>query len=113
MVLMMDASLRGFLVIFDLAQIVNLVWISFKTQCVPLAIFSHVYLSILVLLAYLDVLLEIIESTRNHQSFNMRFISPYFLDHRSCWLSDLTPISSSNIVSHVSLRSLQNSKRAS
>jgi hypothetical protein len=29
-----DPSLRGFLAIFDLAQIVNLVWISFKTQYV-------------------------------------------------------------------------------
>jgi hypothetical protein len=109
----MDASLRGFLVIFDLAQIVNLVWISFKTQYVPLNTFSPVYLSSLVLLAYLDALLEIIENTRNHQSFNTRFISPYFLHHRSCWLSDLIPISSSNIVSHVSLCPLQNSKRAS
>lgn len=25
--------LRGFLVIFDLAQIINLVWLSFKTRC--------------------------------------------------------------------------------
>jgi len=29
-----DTSLRGFLAIFDLAQILQLVWISFKTQCV-------------------------------------------------------------------------------
>ena len=41
----MDARLRGFLVIFDLAQIVNLVWISFKTQYVSIDLFPHVYLS--------------------------------------------------------------------
>jgi hypothetical protein len=29
-----DTSLRGFLAIFDLAQIVKLMWISFKTQYV-------------------------------------------------------------------------------
>jgi len=29
-----NTSLRGFLAIFDLAQILNLVWISFKTQYV-------------------------------------------------------------------------------
>jgi hypothetical protein len=29
-----DTSLRGFLAIFDLAQILNLVWIWFKTQYV-------------------------------------------------------------------------------
>lgn len=32
-----DTSLRGFLAIFDLAQIVKLVWISFKTQYVGVA----------------------------------------------------------------------------
>ena len=31
-----DTSLRGFLVIFDLAQIVKLMWISFKTQYVDI-----------------------------------------------------------------------------
>jgi calcium permeable stress-gated cation channel len=31
-----NASLRGFLAIFDLAQIVKLVWISFKTQYVDI-----------------------------------------------------------------------------
>ena len=45
MVLSVGASLRGFLVIFDLAQIVNLVWISFKTQYVSLDVFSYVYSS--------------------------------------------------------------------
>ena len=45
MMLRMDARLRGFLVIFDLAQIVNLMWISFKTQYVSLNIFSCVYSS--------------------------------------------------------------------
>jgi hypothetical protein len=34
MILRGNASLRGFLAIFDLAQILNLVWISFKTQYV-------------------------------------------------------------------------------
>ena len=41
MVLRMDASLRCFLVIFDLAQIINLVWILFKTQYVSVDIFSY------------------------------------------------------------------------
>ena len=45
MALKVDSSLRGFLVIFDLAQIVNLVWISFKTQYVFTDLFFHVYLS--------------------------------------------------------------------
>jgi hypothetical protein len=105
MVLRMDASLRSFLVIFDLAQIVNLVWISFKTQYVTLDIFSYVYSSIMIPLAYSDALLEIIENLRNHQSSNTQFISMYSLDHRSCRPSDFMPMSSSNIVSQVSPRS--------
>jgi hypothetical protein len=34
------ASLRGFLVVFDLAQIINLLWLSFKTRCVGLNLLS-------------------------------------------------------------------------
>lgn len=36
-----DFRLRGFLVIFDLAQILNLVWTSFKTQSVYFLLFSE------------------------------------------------------------------------
>src|SRR6266404_6578304 len=41
MVLNMATSLRGFLAIFDLAQILNLVWISFQTRYVSRHIFLH------------------------------------------------------------------------
>jgi hypothetical protein len=33
----LEFRLRGLLVVFDLAQIINLIWISFKTQCVLLS----------------------------------------------------------------------------
>jgi hypothetical protein len=35
-----DTSLRGFLAIFDLAQILKLMWISFKTQYVDIQCFA-------------------------------------------------------------------------
>jgi calcium permeable stress-gated cation channel len=40
MALRRSVSLRGFLVIFDLAQVVNLLWVSFKTRYVDAIDFS-------------------------------------------------------------------------
>jgi len=65
--------LRGFLVIFDLAQIINLVWLSFKTQCVALS--ALVNISIDVALVSLDEHRVISENGPNHPTFNMQFIS--------------------------------------
>ncbi len=63
MVLRMDASLRGFLVIFDLAQIVNLLWISFKTQYVSFDVFFYVYLS------SMDTISILGRTPRDHREF--------------------------------------------
>jgi hypothetical protein len=69
--------LRGFLVVFDLAQIINLVWLSFKTQCVVLSAFVVVGFN--VASVSLDELLAISESGPNHLSSSTLFISEYFI----------------------------------
>ena len=69
--------LRGFLVVFDLAQIINLVWLSFKTQCVALSAF--VVIGSNVASVSLDELPAIFESGPNHLSSSTLFISEYFI----------------------------------
>lgn len=67
--------LRGFLVVFDLAQIINLVWLSFKTQCVGLSAF--VVIGSNVASVSLGELLAISENGLSHPSSSMLFISEY------------------------------------
>jgi hypothetical protein len=67
--------LRGFLVIFDLAQIINLVWLSFKTQCVALP--ALIGIGVDFALVSLDELLVISETGPSHPTSNMLFISEF------------------------------------
>jgi hypothetical protein len=72
-----DTSLRGFLAIFDLAQILKLMWISFQTRYVDVDV--PVVCSQSVALVYWDAPLETTESLRNRLISNMQSISMYFL----------------------------------
>jgi hypothetical protein len=79
--------LRGFLVIFDLAQIINLVWLSFKTQCVALS--ALVVIGSNVASVSLDELLAISESGPNHPTSSILFISESFYFFQGVNVADI------------------------
>ena len=74
--------LRGFLVVFDLAQILNLVWLSFKTQYVALSVL--VVIDVKVASVSLDELLVTSESGPNHLTSSMMSISEFFFPRCEC-----------------------------
>ena len=79
--------LRGFLVVFDLAQIINLVWLSFKTQYVALSVL--VVIDVNVASVSLDELLATSESGPNHLISSMLSISELISFFRGVSVADI------------------------